>query len=115
MGDMKPLFWFFLKRKKPVSRQPNLNKSVYIPVSYPFPLPLSRQYYHKLEVKATHKNFSQEWFKEVKYMNLENIRELRTAHGEAEINELLSSGKWRVLNLVYEDEGIVATLAKVRA
>lgn len=43
-------------------------------------------------------------------MNLENIRELR-----AEINELLSSGKWRVLNLVYEDEGIVATLAKVRA
>ena len=48
-------------------------------------------------------------------MNLENIRELRTVHGEAEINELLSSGKWRVLNLVYEDEGIVATLAKVRA
>ena len=47
-------------------------------------------------------------------MNLENIRELRTVHGEAEINELLSSGKWRVLNLVYEDEGIVATLAKVR-
>ena len=42
-------------------------------------------------------------------MNLENIRELRTAHGEAEINELLSSGKWRVLNLVYEDEGIVAS------
>ena len=33
-------------------------------------------------------------------MNLENIRELRTVHGEAEINELLSSGKWRVLNLV---------------
>ena len=48
-------------------------------------------------------------------MNLENIRELRTVHGEAEINELLSSGKWLVLNLVYEDEGIVATLAKVRA
>ena len=48
-------------------------------------------------------------------MNLENIRELRTDHGEAENTELLSSGKWRVLHLVYEEEGIVATLAKVRA
>lgn len=51
----------------------------------------------------------------VNHMNLENIRELRTVRGETEINELLSSGKWRVLNLVYEDEGVVATLAKVRA
>ena len=42
-------------------------------------------------------------------MNLENIRELRTVHGEAEINELLSSGKWRVLNLVYEDEPLKKT------
>ena len=47
-------------------------------------------------------------------MNLENIRELRKASGEEEINALLATGKWRVLNIEYEDECIVATLARVQ-
>lgn len=47
-------------------------------------------------------------------MNLENIRELRKASGEEEINALLATGKWRVLNLEQEDECVVATLARVR-
>lgn len=48
-------------------------------------------------------------------MNMENIRELRTVRGEDEVNALLATGKWRVLNLSYEDDGIVAMLARVRA
>ena len=48
-------------------------------------------------------------------MNMENIRELRTVRGEDEVNALLATGKWRVLNLDYEDDGIVAMLARVRA
>lgn len=47
-------------------------------------------------------------------MNLENIRELRTVCGEDEVNALLATGKWKVLALQYEDDGIVATLARVR-
>ena len=48
-------------------------------------------------------------------MNLENIRELREVSGTEEINALLATGKWRVVNLKYEDECVVATLARVRA
>lgn len=48
-------------------------------------------------------------------MNMENIREFRTVRGEDEVNALLATGKWRVLNLDYEDDGIVAMLARVRA
>lgn len=48
-------------------------------------------------------------------MNLENIREIRTVSGEDEVNVLLASGKWKVLTLMYEEDGIVATLARVRA
>lgn len=47
-------------------------------------------------------------------MNLENIREIRTVSGEDEVNALLASGKWKVLTLVYEEDGVVATLARVR-
>ena len=32
-------------------------------------------------------------------MNYESIRELRTVRGEDEINFLLSTRKWRVINL----------------
>ena len=48
-------------------------------------------------------------------MNLENIREIRTVEGEEKINELLTTGKWKVLALLYEEDGVVATLARVRA
>ena len=48
-------------------------------------------------------------------MNLENIRELREVSGTEEINALLATGKWRVVNLEQEDECVVATLARVRA
>ena len=48
-------------------------------------------------------------------MNLENIREIRTVNGEDEVNALLLSGKWKVLTLMYEEDGVVATLARVRA
>lgn len=47
-------------------------------------------------------------------MNFENIRELRTVSGEDEINALLTTGKWKVLAINYEDEGIIAMLARVR-
>ena len=48
-------------------------------------------------------------------MNYENIRELRTVRSETEINALLVTGKWRGINLDYEDECVVATLARVKA
>ena len=48
-------------------------------------------------------------------MNCENIRELRTVRSETEINNLLATGKWRVINLNHEDECVVATLARVKA
>lgn len=48
-------------------------------------------------------------------MNYENIRELRTVRGEQETNALLATGKWRVLKLEYDDDCVVATLARVRA
>ena len=48
-------------------------------------------------------------------VNLENIRELREVSGTEEINALLATGKWRVVNLEREDECVVATLARVRA
>ncbi len=48
-------------------------------------------------------------------MNLENVRELRTVRGEDEINTLLATGKWKMLTIEYEDDGLVATLARVRA
>ncbi len=48
-------------------------------------------------------------------MNHESIREFRTVRGEEETNSLLATGKWRVINLEYEDEGIVATLARIKA
>ena len=48
-------------------------------------------------------------------MNYESIRELRTVREEEETNSLLATGKWRVINLEYEDDVIVATLARIRA
>ena len=47
-------------------------------------------------------------------MNYESIRELRTIRGEEETNSLLATGKWRVISLDYEEDGIVVTLARVR-
>lgn len=48
-------------------------------------------------------------------MNPESIRELRTVRGEDEINLLLSTRKWRVINLEHEDECLVAVLVRIRA
>ena len=48
-------------------------------------------------------------------MNYESIREFRTVRGEDEINTLLACGKWRVINFEYEDDCLVATLARIRA
>ena len=52
--------------------------------------------------------------REVKKMNCENIRELRTVRGEDEINQMLASGKWRIATLSFEEDGAVATLVRVR-
>ena len=48
-------------------------------------------------------------------MNLENIREIRSVEGEEKINELLTTGKWKVLTLMYGEDGVIATPARVRA
>ena len=53
--------------------------------------------------------------KERDEMNYESIREFRTVTGEEETNSLLATGKWCVINLKYEDDGIVATLARIKA
>ena len=48
-------------------------------------------------------------------MNYESIRELRTVIGEEAVNNLLVTGKWHLINLKYEDDFLVATLARTRA
>lgn len=48
-------------------------------------------------------------------MNYESIRELRTVRGEQDINDMLTTGKWRIIDLVCEDECMVAFMAKVKA
>ena len=48
-------------------------------------------------------------------MNYESIRELRTVIGEEAVNNLLVTGKWHVIKLKYEDDFLVATLARTRA
>lgn len=48
-------------------------------------------------------------------MNYESIREFRTVRGEEQINLLLSTRKWRVINLEHDDDCLVATLVRIRA
>ena len=47
-------------------------------------------------------------------MNFESIREIRTVRGEEEINDLLRTGKWKMNNMGYDDEAVVAVLVKVK-
>ena len=48
-------------------------------------------------------------------MNYESIRELRTVIGEEAVNNLLVTGNWHVIKLMYEYDFLVATLARTRA
>lgn len=47
-------------------------------------------------------------------MNPESIREFCTVRGEDEVNALLATGKWRVVEFRYDDDLLVAKLVKVR-
>ncbi len=47
-------------------------------------------------------------------MNPQSIREFCTASGEDEVNALLASGKWQVVEFRYDDDRLVAHLVKVR-
>lgn len=48
-------------------------------------------------------------------MNNDSIRAFCTASGEEEVNALLASGKWRVVEFRYDDDLLVAKLVKFRA
>lgn len=47
-------------------------------------------------------------------MNPQSIRAFCTASGEEEVNALLATGKWQVVEFRYDDELLVARLVKVR-
>ena len=47
-------------------------------------------------------------------MNNDSIRAFCTASGEEEVNALLATGKWRVVEFRYDDDLLVAKLVKVR-
>ena len=48
-------------------------------------------------------------------MNNDSIRAFCTASGEEEVNALLSTGKWRVVEFRYDADLLVAKLVKFRA
>lgn len=47
-------------------------------------------------------------------MNPQSIREFCTESGEEEVNALLATGKWRVVEFRYDDDILVAKMVKVR-
>ena len=47
-------------------------------------------------------------------MNYETIKEFREVKSIEEANELLATGKWRVLDLFFEDEMRRSRLVRVR-
>ncbi|MBQ9081988.1 MAG: hypothetical protein IJY28_00630 [Clostridia bacterium] len=47
-------------------------------------------------------------------MNYESIKEIRTVRGESVINELLATGKWRVIQLDCDECGMSAVLVRIR-
>ena len=47
-------------------------------------------------------------------MNNEQIKEIRTARGEAAINGLLATGKWRILDIGCDEDGPVALLVRLK-
>lgn len=47
-------------------------------------------------------------------MNTENIREFREVRDMDEANELLATGKWRVLDMRFEDDVRVIAMVRVR-
>ena len=47
-------------------------------------------------------------------MNLDSIRELREAETLEEINRLLATGKWRVFDLIWDDDEVHAKMVRVR-
>ena len=48
-------------------------------------------------------------------MNTENIREFREVRNMDEANELLKTGRWRVLDMRYEDDGLIITMVRLKA
>ena len=46
-------------------------------------------------------------------MNLEQIAEIRTIYGEADINRMLSTGRWHIISLECEDGSVIATMARI--
>jgi len=46
-------------------------------------------------------------------MNIEQIKEIRTAFGEAEINKLLCTGHWLIISLQCDDGSTIATMARI--
>lgn len=52
---------------------------------------------------------------EEKNMNTENIREFREVRNMDEANELLKTGRWRVLDMRYEDDDRIITMVRVKA
>ena len=47
-------------------------------------------------------------------MNNENIREFREVRNMDEANELLKTGRWRVLDMRYEDDDRIITMVRVK-
>lgn len=47
-------------------------------------------------------------------MYTDSIKEFREVRNMDEANELLATGKWRVLDMRYEDETRIITLVRVR-